>query len=229
MTTHFRGPTDSKTAQAAKFDRMGSRGKPGFYRAFGKRAFDILFVVLTSPIGILCIIGAALLTAFGGRFPFYLQKRVGMGGKVFYMLKIQTMVPDADAVLEAHLAQNPEARAEWDEKQKLEDDPRVTRLGHILRKTSMDEMPQLWNVLKGDMSIVGPRPMMVDQRSLYPGQAYYALRPGITGLWQISDRSEGSFAGRAIFDADYNQELTLKRDLSILAQTVGVVLRCTGR
>ena len=229
MTAHFRGPADLKTAQAAKLDRMESSGKPGFYRAFGKRAFDILFVVLTSPIGILCIIGAVLLAALGGRFPFYLQKRVGMGGKVFYMLKIQTMVPDADAVLEAYLAQNPAARAEWDEKQKLEDDPRITRLGHILRKTSMDEMPQLWNVLKGDMSIVGPRPMMVDQRSLYPGQAYYALRPGITGLWQISDRSEGSFAGRAIFDAEYNQDLNLKRDLSILAQTAGVVLRCTGR
>lgn len=218
-----------KTAQVTKFDTMESSGKPGFYRAFGKRAFDILFVVLTSPIGLLCVIGAALATSLGGQFPFYWQKRVGMGGKVFYMLKIQTMVPDADAVLKAHLAQNPAARAEWAEKQKLEDDPRITRFGHILRKTSMDEMPQLWNVLKGDMSIVGPRPMMMDQRSLYPGQAYYALRPGITGLWQISDRSEGSFAGRAIFDAEYNQELTLKRDLSILAQTVGVVLRCTGR
>lgn len=206
-----------------------SSGGAGFYRVLGKRVFDILFVILTLPVGLLCIFGAALATALDGNFPFYLQKRIGKGGKVFRMLKIQTMVPDADAVLETYLSKNPAARAEWDEKQKLENDPRITRVGKFLRKTSLDEMPQLWNVLKGDMSIVGPRPMMVNQKSRYPGQAYYVLRPGITGPWQISDRSQGSFVGRAAFDAEYNQNLSLKTDLRILAQTAGVVLHCTGR
>ena len=145
------------------------------------------------------------------------------------MLKIRTMVANADAHLETYLAENPEARREWDEKQKLENDPRITRFGNILRKSSLDEMPQLWNVLKGEMSIVGPRPMMVDQQELYPGTDYYMLRPGVTGPWQISDRSQGSFAGRARFDAAYNKTLSLKNDLHILAGTAGVVLRCTGR
>jgi len=226
VTVHFR---DSEHGKPAGFEAGNPGQEPSLYRSFGKRVFDILFVIVVAPVGLMLVAIAAFLTVLGGQLPFYLQPRVGKGGRLFRMLKIQTMVSNADAVLDAHLAQNPAARAEWAKKQKLENDPRVTRLGEILRKTSLDEMPQLWNVLKGDMSIVGPRPMMVDQRSLYPGNAYYALRPGITGPWQISDRSEGSFAGRAIFDAEYNQDLNLKTDLSILARTAGVVLRCTGR
>jgi len=97
-----------------------------------------------------------------------------------------------------------------------------------LRKSSLDELPQLWNVLKGDMSLVGPRPMMVDQEALYPGRAYFELRPGITGPWQVSDRNESSFADRARFDNQYLDSLSLSVDLTILFRTVAVVLRCTG-
>jgi len=170
----------------------------------------------------------ALLVALDGANPFYRQQRVGRNGKVFSILKIRTMVPDAEHTLEAHLASNADARREWDHKQKLSDDPRITRLGAILRKASLDELPQLWNVLRGDMSLIGPRPMMVEQRALYPGVAYYHMRPGITGLWQVSERNESSFAERATFDTAYYNDLSLKTDLSILARTVGVVLRGTG-
>ena len=229
MTAHFRDTASTNRAGIVEFDLAGPAPKPGVYRTFGKRAFDVLFVLITAPLGILLVLGAALATLLNGQKPFYVQYRVGREGRVFRMVKIQTMVSDADTALALYLDGNPAARAEWNEKQKLEADPRVTRLGQFLRKTSLDEMPQLWNVLMGDMSIVGPRPMMVDQQMLYPGTAYYELRPGITGPWQISDRSEGSFAGRAAYDADYYRALSLMTDLGILARTAGVVLRCTGR
>lgn len=200
----------------------------GIYRRFFKRFLDITLIILALPVAVPLILVMALLVARDGASPFYTQARIGRGARVFRMLKIRTMVPDADGLLAACLAADPEARREWDETQKLKCDPRITRIGRILRKTSLDELPQLWNVLKGDMSIVGPRPMMVDQQELYPGQAYYLLRPGITGPWQVSDRNEGSFAGRAAYDANYHADLSLATDLSILIRTVSVVVRRTG-
>ena len=119
------------------------------------------------------------------------------------MWKLRSMVPNAEAVLEAHLASNPDARAEWDLNQKLNDDPRITRFGRALRRSSFDELPQLWNVLQGEMSLVGPRPMMCSQKSLYPGQEYYLMRPGVTGFWQVSARNQTSFRERAEFDRAY--------------------------
>lgn len=230
MTVYFKDPIDGQSVALDDFELAHSTVLSRVYRAFGKRALDIFFVIAVAPLGLTIVILAAILSAVGGlHWPFYHQLRVGRGGKVFKMLKIRTMVSDADAHLETYLTENPAARREWDQKQKLENDPRITRFGNILRKTSLDEMPQLWNVLKGEMSIVGPRPMMVDQQELYPGQDYYLLRPGVTGPWQISDRSQGTFAGRARFDAEYNRTLNVKNDLQILARTVGVVLRCTGR
>ncbi|EAQ25595.1 MAG: sugar transferase [Roseovarius sp. BRH_c41] len=185
-------------------------------------------VLLTLPVSLPLILGMMCLVAFDRRSPLYFQKRLGRGGRIFYMVKIRTMVPGADALLEYHLRKNPEARREWDETQKLKRDPRITRMGCFLRKSSLDELPQLWNVLKGDMSLVGPRPMMVDQEALYPGKAYFELRPGITGTWQISDRNESSFAERAGFDTRYLASLSLSQDLLILLRTVTVVIRGTG-
>jgi exopolysaccharide production protein ExoY len=144
------------------------------------------------------------------------------------MWKLRSMVKNADQRLEAYLATNPEARAEWDSTQKLRDDPRVTLFGRIMRKTSLDELPQIWNVLKGDMSLVGPRPMMLEQQALYPGLAYYKLRPGITGNWQITDRNKTTFAARAEYDRDYAATVSLGADVGILAKTVRVVLNGTG-
>jgi lipopolysaccharide/colanic/teichoic acid biosynthesis glycosyltransferase len=228
MTAHFKDTGPPQSIKITELESAGYALKPCIYRAFGKRTLDVFIVIAGAPVGVMLIAFAALLAVLGGQSPFYVQPRVGKDGKIFRMLKIRTMVADADTVLEDYLAQHPSARKEWDEKQKLKDDPRISRFGAFLRKTSLDEMPQLWNVLKGDMSIVGPRPMMVNQQSLYPGKAYYMLRPGITGPWQVSDRHHSSFSSRAIFDAEYNQGLSLKNDLRILARTVEVVLRCTG-
>lgn len=151
-----------------------------------------------------------------------------MNGRRFFMWKFRTMVPNAEEHLNRYLAANPQARAEWECKQKLNDDPRITKLGRILRRTSVDELPQLINVLSGDMSLVGPRPMMPCQQALYPGHAYYRLRPGLTGLWQVSERHTSTFAERAIYDDSYESKLSFVTDANILARTVGVVLRATG-
>ena len=220
VAAHSEGRSESRTAAPA--------ARSGLYRHGAKRALDILLILLALPfvVPVLAIMALAVMT--DGHSPFYRQERVGREGRHFNLLKIRTMVPDAKAALEDHLARDPAARAEWDETQKLKCDPRITFFGRLLRKTSLDELPQLWNVLKGDMSIVGPRPMMPEQRALYPGQAYYHLRPGITGPWQVSDRNEGSFAGRAKFDADYYNTLSLATDCSILLRTVAVVVRGTG-
>ena len=198
------------------------------YGHVGKRILDIVLVLVAAPIALLIVALFSPLIMRDGGSPFFTQARVGRRGQVFRIVKLRSMVKDAEARLETYLDADPERRREWDENQKLRDDPRITRVGHLMRKSSIDELPQLWNVLKGDMSIVGPRPMMPEQRALYPGTAYYALRPGITGLWQISARNETNFADRAEFDAQYFRTLSLKTDLWIMMCTARVVLRGTG-
>ena len=202
---------------------------PSLYKVGGKRALDLLLLTVTAPFW-LSLIGVAALAIWiaEGKSPFYSQLRVGLHGKTFRLWKLRSMVVDADARLEAYLAANPAARAEWDATQKLRNDPRITALGAFLRKTSLDELPQLFNVARGDMSIVGPRPIMVNQRTLYAGRAYYALRPGLTGLWQVSTRHESDFADRVRFDNVYFRVQSLKTDLGVIARTFGVVLRGTG-
>jgi lipopolysaccharide/colanic/teichoic acid biosynthesis glycosyltransferase len=200
----------------------------GFYRNVAKRAIDVTLVLLSAPFVVPVILVLALFILKDGGKPFYRQGRIGKGGRTFNMWKLRSMVHDADNVLDTYLEQNPTMRAEWDTKQKLLEDPRVTRLGRFIRKTSIDELPQLLNVLRGDMALVGPRPMMIDQQKLYHGRDYYDVRPGITGFWQISDRNETSFADRVFYDARYNNKLSLKTDVKILLATVRVVLRGTG-
>ncbi|MHC0055461.1 sugar transferase [Actibacterium sp. D379-3] len=199
-----------------------------FYAGGGKRALDIVFVLLTGAIALPLVALMMFLVSLDGHSPIYRQRRIGRGGRIYDILKIRTMVPDAEARLAAHLDADPAAKAEWDSLQKLRQDPRITRVGQFLRKSSLDELPQLWNVLIGDMSLVGPRPMMETQRALYPGQEYYRMRPGITGLWQVSDRNRSTFADRAEFDAAYHAQLSFGADLRILWQTFAVVLRGTG-
>lgn len=200
-----------------------------FYKSVGKRILDLVLLTLSAPVWLPVIGVAALIIWVTEREqPFYSQLRVGRGGKTFRLWKLRTMVVDADARLEACLAANPEARAEWDATQKLKKDPRITAFGAFLRKTSLDELPQLFNVVTGDMSIVGPRPIMVNQRALYPGDRYYQLRPGLTGLWQVSERNESEFTDRVRFDDVYSRVLSLKTDLGVMSKTFGVVLRGTG-
>ena len=200
----------------------------GLYRRFFKRWFDFAVIVLAAPFVLPVVLLLGLLVRRDGGPALYVQDRVGLDGRVFRIWKLRTMVIDADARLAAHLASDPALKAEWDKTQKLKNDPRITGIGRLLRKASLDELPQLWNVLRGDMSLVGPRPMMPEQRALYPGRAYYQMRPGLTGPWQVSDRNASSFAGRAEFDADYARRMSLPTDLVLLFLTVWVVLRGTG-
>ena len=199
-----------------------------FYRTIGKRVADISLVLLTLPISLTLILVAALLVALDGGNPFYTQRRIGQGGREFRMLKLRTMVPDACAKLDRYLAANPEAKAEWQATQKLKNDPRITPLGRILRKCSLDELPQLLNVLFGTMSLVGPRPMMVAQQDMYHGRGYYALRPGLTGFWQITDRNECDFRDRVQYDDAYNRSVSFTTDMIVILRTFKVVLRGTG-
>ncbi len=200
----------------------------GLYRNSLKRCFDTAIVLMALPFVLPIVLILAFLVMLDGGMPFYTQSRVGRDGRLFTMWKLRTMVPNADRRLESYLVASPAARLEWDMTQKLKCDPRITPLGHLLRKASLDELPQLWNVLTGDMSLVGPRPMMPEQQGMYPGLAYYALRPGITGPWQISDRNQSSFAARADFDSAYDRSVSFRTDMSILMATVAVVIHGTG-
>jgi lipopolysaccharide/colanic/teichoic acid biosynthesis glycosyltransferase len=205
----------------------GPPRKVRLYSAF-KRAFDLAVVLASAPFALALVFGIALVVRLDGGRAFYRQQRLGRNGRTFTIWKLRTMVPDAEQRLAEYLAVNPDARREWDKTQKLRNDPRITWAGGYLRKYSLDELPQLFNVLRGDMSLIGPRPICVDQRRLYPGTAYYALRPGLTGLWQVHERNNCSFAERAGYDTRYAEELSLSLDMRILSKTVLVVARGTG-
>lgn len=228
MTVHFDKLNSDLKLAGSPFGVVAVSGRPGVYRNFFKRLGDLAMILVSALIALPVIGVLAIIVSRDGHAPFYRSDRVGRGGRNFRMLKLRTMVPNADQLLEAHLCSDSDARTEWDTTQKLKNDPRVTAFGSFLRKTSLDELPQLWNVLLGDMSIVGPRPMLPAQRVLYPGLSYYLLRPGITGPWQVSERNEGEFSRRAEHDATYDKELSLMTDINVLLRTVGVVLRGTG-
>ena len=198
------------------------------YRHGLKRVADLAFTLLALPLLVPLILTLAFLVMLDGHAPFYSQKRLGKNGRIYRMWKLRSMVPDADAKLEEILARDPEARAEWEHSQKLRHDPRITTVGWVLRRFSLDELPQFFNVITGDMSLVGPRPMMPEQAALYPGHAYYALRPGLTGPWQVSARNSTSFAERAYYDDTYIRRISFTADLKLMVWTVVVMLRGTG-
>lgn len=227
MTVHFEPIKDADPSGVTGF-KAQSENKTSFYRSYGKRLLESGIIIASAPVVLPVMLIVSLLLVATGQSPFYFQERVGRGGRLFTIWKFQTMVPNADAALDAYLESNPQARAEWDATQKLKDDPRVTLLGKFLRKSSLDELPQLINVLKGDMSLIGPRPMLPEQRSLYPGAAYYKLRPGITGPWQVSERNESEFKDRARYDAGYLSNVSLREDARLFGRTLGVMVRGTG-
>ena len=196
-----------------------------------KRALDIigagLGLVVLSPF---FLIVALMVRADGGP-AFYAHQRVGRAGKLFGCLKFRSMVIDSQARLEALLASNPAARAEWEATRKLKNDPRITRIGRFLRSTSLDELPQLINVLRGEMSLVGPRPVQEAEIDRYYGASaahYMAVRPGITGLWQVSGRSETSYESRVALDVAYVSRPSMIADLGILLRTPVAVLSRRG-
>ncbi|MCC5964862.1 MAG: sugar transferase [Natronohydrobacter sp.] len=204
--------------------------RQGLYRLFGKRLFDLFLVVLIAPIVLPIIIVVTLVLLVQGVAPFYSQARIGKGGRHFRIWKFRTMHPDADRLLQDILDTDPAMRAEWLDTQKLKHDPRVTSFGLFLRKTSIDELPQLWNVLRGQMSLLGPRPMMPEQKHLY-GPAlpvYTSLRPGISGVWQVSERNDSHFQRRAELDIEYARNLSFATDLRLVGKTLRTVLYSTG-
>lgn len=206
----------------------GDRNSSRLIYQMSKRCFDIVATLAIAPLAIPVVAAAALLVRLDGGKAFYRQKRVGKGGVVFTLWKLRSMRPDAACFLERYLQEHPEARAEWEKNQKLRQDPRITRVGLILRKYSIDELPQLLNVLTGQMSLVGPRPFMPEQRQCYPGEAYFSMRPGLTGLWQVSERNGCTFTERALYDNKYASAMSFGVDLRILLRTVAVVLHGTG-
>ncbi|WP_198374083.1 sugar transferase [Neoroseomonas rubea] len=189
-------------------------------------AMTLLFILLP-PLLILIFV-----VRLDGGPAFYRHTRVGLGGRPFRCVKFRTMVTAADQLLASHLATDAEAAREWSARRKLADDPRVTRIGKLLRATSLDELPQLLNVLRGEMSLVGPRPVVPEELQQHYGiqgeTAYLATRPGITGLWQISGRSDTTYQQRVALDIRYVTEWSLLLDAMILLRTIPAVLARRG-
>jgi len=214
--------------------RAGLSGSSGsrkvFYASSGKRVLDICIVLFTITLTLPVILLCAAVTALDGQWPFFGHMRVGKDGREFRCWKVRSMVADAEMCLAAHLEADAAAREEWARSRKLKKDPRITRFGTFLRKSSLDELPQILNVLKGEMSIVGPRPVVRDELALYGlnRRAYLKMRPGITGLWQVSGRNATSYDDRVGFDQDYSTTFSLRRDLTIILQTIRVVILRNG-
>jgi len=199
-------------------------------RRISKRILDILgasaLIALLSPL----LLTIALLILRDGGNVLFGHWRVGAGGRSFKCWKFRTMVPDAESVLKELLARDPEARREWEMDFKLRDDPRITPVGKFLRTTSLDELPQLINVLTGEMSLVGPRPIVTDEIARY-GAAFHdytRCRPGITGVWQVSGRNDTGYRRRVHLDQQYARQSTLGGDIAILLRTPVAVLRRSG-
>jgi len=196
-----------------------------------KRMLDILLSILLGIFSSPVLLLAALLIRLDGRGPvFYAQERVGKGGRKIKIYKFRSMTPNADQVLADYLATNLQARQEWQQTRKLREDPRITRAGKLLRKFSIDELPQLINVLKGDLSLVGPRPVVEDEAHHYQYEfdVYKSVRPGVTGLWQVSGRNRTSYEERVHYDMYYVRNWSVWLDVYILLRTVWVVLRGDG-
>ena len=195
-----------------------------------KRLFDVigatLIIIIISPL----LLYISKKVKQDGGAAIYGHERIGKDGKPFKCLKFRSMVTNSKEVLEELLANNPDAKAEWDETFKLKNDPRITKIGHFLRKTSLDELPQLFNVLKGEMSLVGPRPIITAELERYNEEVdYYLLsKPGMTGLWQVSGRSDVDYETRVYLDAWYVKNWSMWNDIAILFKTIGVVIKKDG-
>lgn len=197
-----------------------------------KRAFDIVFSLCALVIGSPIFLLVALFVRFSskGRV-IYSHERIGRGGKAFRCYKFRTMYRDADQRLKDILAKNPDLKEEWERKHKLSKDPRVTPIGAFLRKTSLDELPQFWNVLKGDLSVVGPRPVVKAEVQRFLGfraPLILSVRPGLTGIWQVSGRSNTSYEERLAMDEEYIAKQSLFLDLKLILRTVPAMVFTRG-
>jgi Undecaprenyl-phosphate galactose phosphotransferase WbaP len=197
-----------------------------------KRTMDLVATIATMPVwGSICLAVAAMIWLEDRRSPLFVQERIGLDGSRFRTLKFRTMVPDAEAVLQRHLDANPADRAHWETHYKLPRDPRVTRVGRLLRRFSLDELPQLINVLRGEMSLVGPRPLPRyhhDELPLQVRDLRERVRPGLTGIWQVSGRSDAGTAGMERWDPYYVRNWSPWLDTVVIARTVGAVVAGRG-
>lgn len=213
-------------------ETVPSAPRASLYLSGFKRFFDVAVIVFILPILIPLLFVLWLMVRTDGGPGFYCQPRIGRDGTPFKFWKLRTMILDAESTLHRMCADDPALAREWARDQKLCHDPRITPLGRFLRATSLDELPQALNVLRGEMSLVGPRPFMAEQARLYSaagGRAYFALRPGITGLWQIYGRGRTSFADRVHFDEAYYDGLGLLFDCRLILLTLGVIFGRTGQ
>ena len=198
---------------------------------FAKRLIDLAFCLAFAPtlLAVTALISVLLVLDSGWPI-FFSQKRIGRNGRTFKIWKFRTMVPDAEQVRQAYVAKSPELRKEWAENQKLKCDPRITRVGRVLRKTSLDELPQFWNIIRGEMSLVGPRPIVSEEvakyKQVYP--LYAKTTPGLTGLWQVSGRNQTTYTERLAFDAYYVRNWSVWMDIYLLARTLAVVVTGYG-
>jgi Undecaprenyl-phosphate galactose phosphotransferase WbaP len=202
------------------------------FNIFLKKIFDVIICILLLPFLFLIMVVFMQLIRMDSRgAALYSQERVGKNGKKFSCYKFRTMYTDAEEKLENLLVKSPEARAEWEKSWKLKNDPRITRVGKFLRSTSLDELPQIINVLEGDMSLVGPRPVTREEIDLYyknESRLIFSVLPGITGLWQVSGRSSTSYRYRIFIDSWYVKNWNFWLDIVILLKTVRVVIRREG-
>ncbi len=201
------------------------------YRLFGKRILDAgcaaILLALLAPLLVLL----AALVALDGGSPVFAHRRVGLGGRTFGCLKFRSMVHGAEEELQRILAEDPVLAAQWSRDHKLDPDPRITRFGAFLRKSSLDELPQLWNVLRGEMSLIGPRPVTPAEMVKYGvfARDYESVRPGLSGLWQVSGRNDLTYKERVELDVRYVHSLTLFGDVRIVFGTFISLIQCTGR
>jgi exopolysaccharide production protein ExoY len=203
----------------------------GLYGLAIKRPLDFVLAILMLPVLVPVVMALWLIVRRDGGSGFFGHERVGRDGKTFRCWKMRSMEVDAEAKLASFLATNPEAAAEWARDHKLDADPRVTKIGRFLRRSSLDELPQIWNVLRGEMSFVGPRPVVADELARYGASKWVYLqgRPGITGLWQVSGRNDVSYDERVALDQRYGREMGFGLDIKIMAMTAGAVVYGTGK
>ncbi len=222
---------DRRRSSRTDIPRVDPSPAPGgLLYAVTKRAIDVIGsftgIVLLSPL----ILTIGLIAWISSGSPFYRHRRVGLGGRCFDCMKFRTMVPNADKVLHDLLDGDRELKEEWLRDHKLRSDPRVTRLGKFLRRTSLDELPQLWNVLRGEMSLVGPRPVVPDELRRYGNkvETFLSAKPGITGLWQISGRNDMDYRRRVALDVCYVRSRRMTLDLAIILRTLPAVFTRNG-
>lgn len=235
----FANPLDSYFVQAKKNGRAIDRWM-GTYRADDRtaqplsglsRLIDIVGATLILIVALPFLVILAVVLKLDSPGPlFFVQRRLGLGGREFHCIKFRTMCRDADAALQLHLLSSSTARAEWARDHKLRDDPRITRLGGVVRKLSLDEFPQLINIIRGDMSLVGPRPIVRSEVARYGRyfEEYCRVRPGLTGLWQVSGRNDVTYRRRVSIDCFYVRNKSVVFDMKILLRTVPVVLGAKG-